>query len=57
MNSYIGIGLSISFSLTSLPLAGSWFFFGDTVVIIGETPSRSEPHTNFLAPSDTPLPR
>ncbi|CQD07623.1 hypothetical protein U2A4042340002 [Corynebacterium striatum] len=31
-------------------LAGSWLFFGDTVVIIGETPSRSEPHTNFLTP-------
>ena len=38
-------GFSISFSLISLTLAGSWFFFGDTVVIIGETPSQSEPHT------------
>ena len=34
-------GFSISFLLISLPLAGSWFFCGDTVVIIGETPSRS----------------
>ena len=31
-------GLSISFSLISLTLVGSWSFFGDTVVIIGETP-------------------
>ena len=29
-----------SFSAISLTLAGSWFFFGDTVVIFGETPSR-----------------
>ena len=32
-------GFSISFLLISLTLLGSWPFFGDTVVIIGETPS------------------
>jgi|GEM_PF-6694828 len=31
----------MSFLLISVTLVGSWLFFGDTVVIIGETPSRS----------------
>lgn len=35
----------LNFSLISLTLAGLWPFFGDTAVIISETPSRSEPHT------------
>lgn len=29
----------MSFLLISVTLVGSWLFFGDTVVIIGETPS------------------
>ncbi|EEI63353.1 hypothetical protein HMPREF0293_1257 [Corynebacterium glucuronolyticum ATCC 51866] len=36
---------SISFSLISLTLLGSKFFFEDTIVIIGEAPFKSEPHT------------
>lgn len=31
----------MSFLLISVTLVGSWLFFGDTVVIIGETPSSS----------------
>lgn len=40
----LGWWLTLAFTL-GLTLAGSWPFFGDTVVIIGDTPSRSEPHT------------